>query len=385
MRWFEIVSEGLLTEAPVSEQGTMWVGYHRTKPENLQQIQSNGFVVADPDLQAYGPGAYACLDWLSINDGPVSGWGSTVLKVKINLHGCLVLDAALAKQVYGEKSSLEDQFKMFGLPLKELPELRAQISEDDDDDDDDYDDDYDDDDDDYDDDYDPRRNDDDDEDEDPYAGTYSPMARRAAILFYDSNKIKGLAYNCPNDGNAVVMWNPKDVIPFSYADDVKPGTDEGAVSWKKLSSVPIGKGSTSKPKYSKDKNGNTLEKMGDRKKTPLNAHEVLHYLKKVGVGIREIRLMGFTPDDEFANMVWKSKEIGPKIKSDLLNAGLGSPSDAELISAIAKDHTGQVIASRAYKQPISQQMLDAAVKAKVSGPAYDNLKGFAKQYGLKMN
>lgn len=381
MRWSEIVTEGWLTEDPVSQEGTMWLGYHRTKPENLEQIQSNGFVVADPDAQAYGPGAYACLDWKSITDGPVSSWGSTVLKVKINLHGCLVLDNTLAKQIYGEKSSLEDQFKMFGLPLKELPELRAQVSEDYDDDEDDYYDDEDEDEDDL-------RYDDEDEDEDvdPNAGTYSAMARRAAILFYDSNKIKGLVYNCPNDGNAVVMWNPKDMIPFAYAEDVKPMADLSAVSWMKLSSVPIGKGSNSQPpKYSKSRDGNTSEKMSDRKKTPLNSHEMLHYLKKYSLGLRDIQNMGFTIDNEFADKLWKTPGIAGMLKGDLLKASLGSPSNSDLISAIAGDKSGSIIEILAHRGPISQQMLDAAVKSKVAGIAYTNLEGYARKNGLKFD
>jgi len=358
MRWSEIVTERWITEEQVSKEGSMWVGYHRTKPDNLEQIQNKGFVVSNPDEQAYGPGAYACLDWKSITNGPVNLWGSMVLKVKMNLHGCLVLDVDLAKQIYGEKSSLEDQFKMFGLPLGEIPELRAQAQGD-----------YD---------------DEDDDDDDPYAGTYSAMTRRAAVLFYDSNKIKGLVYNCPNDGNAVVMWNPKDMIPFAYAEDVKPGADLSSVSWTKLTSVPIGKGSNSKlPKFSKGRDGNTLEKMGNRKKTPLNSHEMLHYLKKFNIGLHDLKNMGFTVDDDLANKIWKTKEIGGVLKNDLLVAGLGSPSNSDLISAIANDNTGNLIMTLAHKGPINQQMLDAAVKSKVRGVAYTSLQGYAKKNGLK--
>lgn len=88
--------------------------YHRTRPNSVGEIVKKGF---KPGYgQMYGKGLYTTYSLDSQLENNMDGnYGPVILKFKVSLHDCLILDYEQAKKIYGEKYKLMDQLEELGI------------------------------------------------------------------------------------------------------------------------------------------------------------------------------------------------------------------------------------------------------------------------------
>ena len=98
--------------------------YHRTaSPESVTGIFNNGFKKEYFKYGMYGTGIYCALTVPASNT--LKGYGPYMIrcKVKGGFNGFLIFDYNLARKVYGQKCSIEDQLKML-IPEEYYKELQ---------------------------------------------------------------------------------------------------------------------------------------------------------------------------------------------------------------------------------------------------------------------
>ena len=98
--------------------------YHRTaSPESVTGIFNNGFKKEYFKYGMYGTGIYCALTVTASNT--LKGYGPYMIrcKVKGGFNGFLIFDYNLARKVYGQKCSIEDQLKML-IPEEYYKELQ---------------------------------------------------------------------------------------------------------------------------------------------------------------------------------------------------------------------------------------------------------------------
>lgn len=95
--------------------------YHRTKSEYLDDIVSKGFSPGSGAM--YGKGLYSTYDLDSqLKEKMERQYGNIIIKFKVNLHNCLILDYDQAMKVYGKEYTLMDQLK--NLNIIQSPRLK---------------------------------------------------------------------------------------------------------------------------------------------------------------------------------------------------------------------------------------------------------------------
>src|ERR1044072_8844307 len=93
------------------------VAYHRTRNlKDTNAIGQSGFKAGGG--ARYGKGIYLTYDFDDQQDEYMTrNYGPFVIRCKVNLTGFLIFDPKIATLVYGSRSSLQDQFAYFGIPI----------------------------------------------------------------------------------------------------------------------------------------------------------------------------------------------------------------------------------------------------------------------------
>lgn len=198
------------------------VAYHRTRNlKDTNAIGQSGFKAGGGAM--YGKGIYLTYDFDDQQDEYMTrNYGPFVIRCKVNLTGFLIFDRDIALRVYGSRSSLEDQFAYFGIPIPTDDEgpagvaarpLRAVVTS---------------------------------------TYDYEPglTSRRAKLftnwLFSESAQkirfkqpVKGLVFTGANDGRVIVAYDPSSVIPFAWARVINLTKAREQVKWNKIEAPPI--------------------------------------------------------------------------------------------------------------------------------------------------
>lgn len=133
-----------LSEGVVAGTGygkTFIDSYHRTGDvqdtqaalDKVKSILQNGFKPGTGAL--YGVGLYSTGDWLSQfggrGNGYMLGYGSAIIKFRTPAKGVLLFDYRIARKVYGNNYTLEDQLINFGvISYGKVPKFISLLSED---------------------------------------------------------------------------------------------------------------------------------------------------------------------------------------------------------------------------------------------------------------
>ena len=185
--------------------GNLAIGYHRTNDlYNVNSISKTGF--ASGKGAAYGTGIYLTYSLDSqLNYVMASTYGKYIIKAKVKLTDFVIFDENIAKIVYPKGWSIESQLNKIKLNNKngEIHQIKNYL-------------------------------------------TNNPIyTSHAALFFYKNyiltNKINigGLIFTGQTDGQVIVAYNAKSVIPIQYAVDsyVSKGeykSNANLIKWNKI-------------------------------------------------------------------------------------------------------------------------------------------------------
>lgn len=170
-----IIGEAVLSSAAIV--------YHRTRenPEN-HDIHEKGIDITQNSKAMYGQGLYTTYSLESQNNDRMRElYGNYILKGKVNLSNMLILDKTVFDRVH-PRENFEDYLKKEGLNFEEIHRLKT-------------------------------------------SKFTSRIAFKVWRRFYD--KKDGIVFTGQQDGNVVVVWNPKTFLSMSYSED-------DGKTWKKL-------------------------------------------------------------------------------------------------------------------------------------------------------
>lgn len=199
----DIIGPGLttLTEKVI---GGLAIGYHRTRNlKNVNAIGESGFKAGSGAM--YGTGIYLTYDFDDQQDDYMrEHYGPYVVRCKVALHGYLIFDEAVATAVYGRRSSLRDQFKLFGLSDDLLQHIEKQM----------------------------------------IGRVYSSVAARDfANTIHgkkQQGKIKGIVFTGENDGRVIVAYDPSTVKSLGYARVIDDNKTLEKVKWRRFETATAG-------------------------------------------------------------------------------------------------------------------------------------------------
>jgi hypothetical protein len=191
MRYIEILTEKVI--------GNLAIGYHRTKSlDVINSIVSNGFSPGNGDT--YGKGVYMTYDLQSQLNPNMLKYGNYIIRNKINLNKYLIFDTDIAKLVYNNNFSLNDQLKLLQYnpsQIKKIMDIANNVYE--------------------------------------YKADIAQPVYTADIAQPISELINkftnGLVFTGRQDGKVIVAYNILSITPFGYADVPTPDTE---IIWTKI-------------------------------------------------------------------------------------------------------------------------------------------------------
>lgn len=200
MRWKHIVTEEVY--------GGAAIGYHRTKNVNLAtEIGKSGFRAGGGNT--YGTGIYLTYSFEDQQEERMKSlYGPYIVRSKVNIAQFLIFDEDIAGKVHGKNSSIEKQFAMFGIPEEKLKDIRYY----------DY------------------------WHDDQERLITSKQAKIISSWATSKNipiRYRGMIFTGEQDGQVIVAYSPRDVIPFSFCRAVDLKKSFSQLRWRRYEKPPI--------------------------------------------------------------------------------------------------------------------------------------------------